>query len=183
MPRGRQYYDPILQVPDKIEDTSDLSRVELYPEVRGDGLVGRWVARRIGQDGLIAEVAPGDLSHDGAMSQASLLWPDLQVFELHNESDDSTWTGIGPSPRTWQAAANQAELPRAVDSTISEEADRDAEPLGRSVRAFTVSAGTYVLLDDMLALLESYACQFEVEKNPSGALALREAADALKDIG
>ena len=42
--------------------------------------------------------------------------------------------------------------------------------------------GTYLLLSDVCDWLESWAVGFEVDKNPSGALALRDAVDALKSL-
>ena len=43
--------------------------------------------------------------------------------------------------------------------------------------------GTYVLLEDIRSLLEVWAMSYDEVKNPSGAVALREALEALKEIG
>lgn len=194
MPRGRQYYDPILQAPGKVEGETDYSRIELFPA--GPESLGRlpqeqgkWIGRRIAADGSIAEEAPGDFDHDNALRQAEQMWRGLTVYELNAENEDSTWDGTGPSPRIWQTSigandftppiqifgesALSASLPPAVD-----------EPESVQLRVLPLTEpGTYVLLDDIRALLESWAVAYEGDKNPSAALALREAVDVLKDVG
>ena len=193
MPRGRQYYDPIVQVPGKVEGAQDLSRIELYPEGAPDDPSPKWRGRRISPDGLIAEVAPGDFNHDRALEQAQQMWPGMTVYELRSETEDSTWEGHGPSPRMWQAAYQEA--PPGVSAIerngVRIEYEQPAEDVPPAVSEDQAMVrllaapepGAYVLLTDVVALLEGYARQFEDEKNPSGALALREAAEALKEIG
>ena len=56
----------------------------------------------------------------------------------------------------------------------------ETEPSGQiEVRAIQADPGVYMHVDDIKTLLRGYADQFEQDKNPSGALALREAADQL----
>jgi len=177
MPRGRQYYDPIVQVSKPVETSDDLSRIELVPtglETGDGGEISKWVGRRIGSEGAILEVSPGDFDHDRALAQAKELWPGLEVFELRSESEDSTWDGTGPSPRLWQAAPLEASAPIL-------EAVPKVEQV--QLRIFPVTeVGTYVLLEDIRALLNMWAAQYEEDKNPSAALALREAMDALREV-
>jgi hypothetical protein len=125
MPRGqRNYYDPILQVPSTVEGAPDLSRIELFPigqdsTSRLPADVGKWMARRINPDGSIAEYTPGDFNHDGALQQAQDAWPELTVFELTSEIEDSTWEGTGPSPRLWQTPGN-AVPPATAHKTVDQ---------------------------------------------------------------
>lgn len=182
MSRGRhQYYDPILQEP-LPGDAPDLSRIELFPvgqESEGrlmDQPIGKWMARKIGSDGRIVEQSPGDFDHGNALKQAQEMWPGLQVYQLNNELEDSTWNGVGPSPRMWQnAVAGTVEtLTPASEPAVT---DPDASP---TLNAITVN-GTYVRLDDVIAILEDYAAQFDGQNNPSAAMGLREAAAALRE--
>jgi hypothetical protein len=187
MNRGRSYYDPIVQVPGRVEDSEDKSRIELFPvgqdsTSRPPTDVGKWMGRRINSDGSVAEYAPGDFDHDRALRQAQALWPGLTVYELNQEIQDSTWDGTGPSPRLWQLQGGKLQGPDHV--VIGEIGDAIAE-LGRldapTLRAFSVEAGTYLMLDDVLLLLEGYAVVYDGENNPSAALALRETAKAIRE--
>lgn len=204
MARGRHYYDPILQTGATVESAPDLSRIELFPAgAESLGRLpqdqGKWIGRRINEDGSVAEEAPGDFDHDRALAQAQELWPGLTVYELNAEHEDSTWEGVGPSPRLWAASnaiskmvaqefkeatpEHRKEMLRDVgrlanaiaDGPTDDEVQLRVLPIGQP--------GNYVLLDDIAALLGVWADQYEQEKNPSAALALREAVDALKDIG
>jgi len=203
MPRGRQYYDPIVHVPGKTDAQTDYSRIELFPA--GAEALGRlpqdqgkWIGRLISPDGSISEEAPGDFDHDRALAQAEQLWPGLTVYELNAEHEDSTWDGAGPSPRIWQTFAPSSidtALKNAQDALASaggpdevakavREAMGDVPPAVEvQLRVMPISQpGNYVLLDDIRGLLESWAVAYDVDKNPSAAMALREAVDALKDI-
>jgi hypothetical protein len=238
MPRGRQYYDPIVQVPGKVSGEPDLSRIELYPEGGPEDPNPKWRARRIQADGSVAELTDGDFDHDRALAQAQAHWADLPVYELRNEGEDSTWEGHGPSPRLWQnsspetGAATPPAVPHLSGGPSPEVAASGAGAEQRSVAEEIVSEmmtlveelppgfeggggqsekfrellshgstpqpteeqaqlrvlpidepGVYVRLADIVDLLELWAVAYEVDKNPSGALSLREAVDALKEIG
>jgi len=107
-------------------------------------------------------------------------WPTHPVYELRSEAEDSTWEGHGPSPRLWQVpGATPTEVPPAVQEQAPQPTEEQA-PLRLLVAP---EPGPYVLLPDILRLLEMWAVAYEVDKNPSGALALRDAVDMLKDIG
>lgn len=192
MPRGRQYYDPIEQAPGKVEGETDYSRIELFPA--GPESLGRlpqdqgkWIGRRIAADGSIAEEAPGDFDHDNALRQAEQMWRGLTVYELNAENEDSTWDGTGPSPRIWQSGTvagtleygdftrHLVDIPNDLPPAVDESVQLRVLPLTKP--------GTYVLLDDIRSLLESWAAAYETDKNPSAALALRDAVDVLKDVG
>jgi len=185
MPRGRQYYDPILQRPDMVEGATDLSRIEMFPagpesEARLPQDIGKWIGRRINSDGSVAEEAPGDFDYERALHQAQGLWPGLTVYELRAENEDSTWDGTGPSPRLWQRAIDstaESRLPAGQDFTPAVELEESSELHAMQV----AKAGVYVLLEDIVVVLESYAGQFDQENNPSAALGLREAAKALRE--
>jgi hypothetical protein len=174
MPRGRQYYDPIVQVPGKVDGTQDLSRVEVFQD---DDL--KWWGREVAPDGSLTGNHVEDFDHDRVIARASEVFPGLPVYELRSGSEDSTWEGHGPSPRLWQVpGAVATEIPPAVEA--APQPTEEQAPLHLLVAP---QPGAYVLLGDVLRLLEMWAVSYEVDKNPSGALALREAADALKDIG
>lgn len=190
MPRGRQYYDPIIQVPGKVEG-APTRRIELYPEGNvTDGGGGdqqlRWVGRLIGDQGEVVATANGSFDHDDALRQAQELWPDLEVFELREEGEDSTWDGMGPSPRLWQNTLEDSS-PEGGDPPVVHD---DRPPVGEPVtgdeqtsvpiRAFSVEAGTYMHVDDIKRLLLIWADQYEADRNPSAAMAMREAAETLQ---
>jgi hypothetical protein len=184
MPRARHhYYDPILQTDAKVEGAPDLSRIELFPvgqesTSRLPEQIGKWVGRKIGTDGRIEAEAPGDFDHDRALKQAQELWPGLTVYELNAEIDDSTWEGSGPSPRLWQNAITISQPVSPVTGELVPPAVDDQQ----SLRVLPIAnPGNYLLVDDVLALLEGYAAQFDDENNPSAALGLREAAQALRE--
>lgn len=195
--RGRQYYDPIIQVPGKVEGIPDMSRIELYPEGTADDPSPKWRGRLINPDGSIAAIAPGDFDRNRASVQAQQMWPGLTVYELREEGQDTTWEGHGPSPRLWQKASEMG-LPPIVDPPLMDNGDSvmgGPEP-GFDDPAFKQNAeqiplrlihiiqpGSYVLLTDICALLEMWAKDFDESKNPSGAMALREALETLKEIG
>jgi len=195
MPRGRQYYDPILQVGASVEGAPDLSRIELFPigqesTSRLPEQIGKWVGRKIAPDGSIEAEAPGDFDHDRALAQAQAMWPELTVYELNAEIEDSTWEGSGPSPRLWHSALASDVVSPPVDiqsrSLASGDVGVRAElpPAGdeRMLRVLPIAdPGNYVHLNDVLAMLEDYAGQFDVDSNPSAALGLREAARALRE--
>ena len=218
MPRGRQYYNPLTQAPDTVQGETDYTRIELFPAgaeslARLPQEQGKWIGRRIAADGTVAEEAPGDFDHDTALAQATGLWPGLMVYELNAENEDSTWDGIGPSPRIWQnsiammgGGATQhaaTSLPPAVildradeirnfvpdhpedtaiGTLIGQLREEDEQQVALHVLPIA-EPGVYVLLDDICAWLEQSAVVAEVDKNPSAALALRDAVDALKEIG
>jgi hypothetical protein len=192
MPRGRQYYDPELQVNKLVEGEKDLARIELFP-VGQDSTArlpeehGKWVARKVEADGSVSGYTPGDFDHDRAQTQAEQIWPGLQVFEIRSEIEDSTWEGTGPSPRLWQNAIG--EVAPAVGPTILPEGEEILYPpqddQGQvQLRVLPISEpGAYVLLSDIKSLMEMWASQYEEDKNPSAAMALRDVVDALKDAG
>lgn len=188
MPRGRQYYDPIVQVPGRVEGAPDMSRIELYPEGAADDPNPKWRGRRINPDGSVAATAPGDFDHDRALAQAQQMWPELTVYELRGEGEDSTWEGHGPSPRLWHGAEGVTVEPLRV-APVTDDPEPGGPPPALEVvpepvqlRALAVSAGIYAPLEDVALLLRSWANQYELEKNPSAALALHEAADALSQV-
>ena len=201
MPRGRrQYYDPEVQLSRPVEGDKDLSRIEFYPELDGSGQIGRWVGRRNGQDGRIVGYTAGNFDRDRELAHAQELWPGLEVFELNDEQADSTWEGTGPSPRIWQNSIIASEQAFVEDTIANVEAPEQQtehvfsssfdkvppEPIEEQMPLHIVVAGqpgTYVLLDDVIQLLLSWAEEFERNKNPSAALGLNEAVQALKDIG
>lgn len=191
MPRGdRQYYDPIIQVPSSVEGENDLSRIELFP-VGQDSVsrmpseIGKWIARKVERDGSISGYTPGDFDNERALKQAEATWPGLQVYELRSEIEDSTWEGTGPSPRIWQNAAPTVPAP---SGRIYPDDPADPTPAGESeeaqLRILPIDEpGVYVKLTDICGLLEMWAAAYELDKNPSAAMALREAVDTLKEIG
>lgn len=180
MPRGRHYYDPELQVDRLVEGDKDLSRIELFPigqdsTSRLPEEIGKWVARKVESDGTISGYTPGDFNHEAALAQAQTVWPGLQVFELRSEIEDSTWEGMGPTPRIWQNAAPEEELQNLPEQLYPEQAAET--PQIRTI--YAPAAAHYVNLDDMVALMEHYATEFDEQRNPSAAIALREVATAL----
>lgn len=191
MPRGRQYYDPIIQVPGKVEG-APTRRIELYPEgAISDGGGGeqqlRWVGRLIGELGEIVATANGSFDHDDALRQAQQLWPGLEVYELREEGEDSTWDGMGPSPRLWQNSPSEtgvapplAVVPSSGDDAPSDVSATEAEGESIPIRAFAVEAGTYMHVEDIKRLLLMWADQYEEDRNPSAAMAMREAAETLQ---
>lgn len=182
MPGGRRYYDPELQVDRLIEGEKDLSRIELFPvgqesTARLPDDHGKWVARKIESDGSISGYTPGDFNHATALAQAEQVWPGLQVFELRSEIEDSTWEGVGPSPRIWQNAAPVMQLPQQPEQLFPDGPQPGDPPPLRTM--YAPEAAHYVNLGDLAALLEHYAKEFDEQRNPSAAVALREVAAAL----
>jgi len=116
MPRGRQYYDPIVQVPGTVEGEQDLSRIELFPEGSPEDANPKWRGRLIDAKGLVASVTSGDFNQERALEQAKQTFGEhLSVYVLRDEGQDSTWEGHGPSPRLWQRpGATPTEIPPAV---------------------------------------------------------------------
>ena len=201
MPRGRQYYNPLTQAPDTVQGETDYTRIELFPAgaeslARLPQEQGKWIGRRIAPDGTVAEEAPGDFDHDTALAQATGLWPGLMVYELNAENEDSTWDGIGPSPRIWQTlppAVTEKQIEEirnfvpdhpedSAIGTLIEQLKNEQQQVALHVLPIA-ETGVYVLLDDICAWLEQSAVAADLDKNPSAALALRDAVDALKDIG
>lgn len=189
MVRGRQYYDPIVQVPGMVESPTDMQRVEVFPESEDPG--ARWCARTILPDGAIDGFSQFcDFDHDRVISIAQERWPGLPIYELRSAGEDSTWEGHGPSPRLWQGSspgdadgASRESPPTGPlpDETASSPGpgDDDLPPAGE-LHVLTVGApGIYVRLDDVLSLLLVWADQYDAEKNPSAALAVREVAQTL----
>jgi hypothetical protein len=192
MPRGRQYYDPIVQVPGTVEGEQDLSRIELFPEGSPEDANPKWRGRLIDAKGLVASVTSGDFNQERALEQAKQTFGEhLSVYVLRDEGQDSTWEGHGPSPRLWQRpGATPTEIPPAVppfdlkvDQEGQEEIWRPTEEQAPLRLLVAPEPGPYALLSDILGLLEMWAVSYEVDKNPSGALALRDAVDMLRDIG
>lgn len=210
MPRGRQYYDPIVQVPGMVEGDRDLSRVEVFQD---ESL--QWTARQVAADGSLTGATLKDFNHDGLLKLVGEWWPTLAIYELRSEGEDSTWEGHGPSPRIFQnsspeTGASGAPLPEPpsgpspdkgagdeqlptqptaeieVSGNIHGWEGSDADYMAEQVPLRlipVVELGSYVLLSDICDLLEMWAVSYEVDKNPSGALALREAVDVLRDVG
>lgn len=192
MARGRhQYYDPILQVPSTSEGAPNLERIELFPagqesEARLPDQIGKWIARRIDPEGRVAEESSGDFDHDRALAQAQQMWPGLPVYELNAEIDDSTWEGVGPSPRLWHGAQGASVEPLRLQP-IEEQPQPNLTPAGEEfsrpqmIRVMQAAlAGNYILAEDVITLLEGYAQQYDQENNPSASMGLREAAAALR---
>jgi hypothetical protein len=213
MPRGRQYYDPIVQVPGTVEGENDLARVEVFQDE-----TLKWWGRQVASDGSLTGNMVGDFDHATLLKRVHESWPTHPVYELRSEGEDSTWEGHGPSPRLWQQAIeNRQDLsdagraitflpdsspetgllgspPVDLQSGPSPDADTSGagdEPIPPAVQSDEAplriipitEPGIYVRLEDICGLLEMWAVAYEVDKNPSGALALREAVDALRDIG
>jgi hypothetical protein len=201
MPRGRHYYDPELQTTRLVEGEKDLSRIELYPEGSLDDPNPKWRARRVRADGIVDAVMPGDFDRDRALLQAANgEWSDAPVYELRNQDEDSTWEGHGPSPRIWQNAITntssimspqilETALPPEVDTITGIPGDSPSAPDEQvQLRVLPITEpGNYVLWGDLMGYvctqLELWASGYEEDKNPSAAMALRDAADALKDVG
>lgn len=85
----------------QVYDPPTLERVELFPDA-----AGKWHGRSIDVNGDIVEVLPGDFNIRGAEAQIAERWPDLTIYQLEREIDDSTWDRMGPSPRLWKQQAN-----------------------------------------------------------------------------
>ena len=193
MPRGRQYYDPIVQVPGTVEGENDLARVEVFQDE-----TLKWWGRQVASDGSLTGNMVGDFDHATLLKRVHESWPTHPVYELRSEGEDSTWEGHGPSPRLWQNSSPEtgvAAPPVDLQSGPSPDADTSGagdEPIPPAVdqsdeaplRIIPITEpGIYVRLEDICGLLEMWAVAYEVDKNPSGALALREAADMLRNIG
>lgn len=195
MPRGRQYYDPIEQHPAIVGGEKDLARIELYPEGDAEDPNPKWRGRRITEGGLVAEILPGDFDHDRALAQAQSAWADLPVYELRSAGEDSTWEGQGPSPRLWAQQSEEIKnfvpdeqhetaIEKLLDTMGSEQAASEPTEEQAQLRMLPIRVlGNYVLLDDICDLLELWAAAYEADKNPSAAMALREAVDTLKEVG
>jgi len=193
MPRGRQYYDPIVQVPGTVEGENDLARVEVFQDE-----TLKWWGRQVASDGSLTGNRVGDFDHATLLKRVRETWPTHPVYELRSEGEDSTWEGHGPSPRLWQNSSPETGLlgsppvdlqsgpsPDAATSGAGGEPVPPAVPDGEApLRILPITEpGVYVRLEDICGLLEMWAVAYEVDKNPSGALALRDAVDMLKDIG
>ena len=186
MPRGRQYYDPIVQVPGTVEGENDLARVEVFQDE-----TLKWWGRQVASDGSLTGNMVGDFDHATLLKRVHESWPTHPVYELRSEGEDSTWEGHGPSPRLWQVpGATPTEIPPSVPQEafwdgVDESRIPPAVPEEQAqLRVLPIDQpGVYVRLEDICGLLEMWAVAYEVDKNPSGALALREAVDALRDIG
>lgn len=77
-----------------------VERVELYPDENG-----KWHTRSISPDGLILKVTSGDFNKGYVERDAGERWPGITIYEVQNESDDSTRpnnTYFGPSARIRQ---------------------------------------------------------------------------------
>jgi hypothetical protein len=181
MPRGRQYYDPIVQVPGTVEGEQDLSRIELFPEGSPEDANPKWRGRLIDAKGLVASVTSGDFNQERALEQAKQTFGEhLSVYVLRDEGQDSTWEGHGPSPRLWQMPG---AIPKEIPPAVQEPAPQPTEEQAPLRLLVAPEPGPYALLSDILSLLEMWAVSYEVDKNPSGALALRDAVDMLRDVG
>lgn len=194
--RGRHYYDPILQVPSNLTDEEKKDRIEIFPvgmdtPSRAPSEIGKWASRRVDAEGRIAEQGPAAAHQDEAIRQAEMKWPGIPVYQLQYEMEDSTWEGMGPTPRLWQNPFPQPAEPltpavEAIKQVTAEAFREDPQAVlqeaQRLLHALTVGApGTYVRLDDVLAVLEEYAGQFDQDSNPSAALGIRQAAAALRE--
>ena len=186
--RGRQYYDPEIQAHRSVPGEQDLERIEVYPvglesTARLPQEIGKWAARRVDGKGVIREEGASDTQQNRAIDLARERWPGLEVYVVNAEIEDSTWEGVGPSPRLWQAAFHQppqvSEPGRPADVTPAVEPE-ELFALETSLHVIqVVKPGHYLLLEDVLRILNSYADQYDAEGNPSAALGIREAADAL----
>lgn len=210
-PRGRNYYDPILQTPSSIAGQEDKSRIEVFPvgmdsPSRLPSEIGKWASRRVDATGAVVEQGPSAGEQGEAIRQAETKWPGLEVYFLSAEIEDSTWEGMGPTPRLWQSPFEQPALQSNEEGLFGHEkiAGRPAdltpavEPLTpeqeESLRSHGLlpeeavlhairvqNPGTYVHLENVLQVLEGYAQQFAADSNPSAALGIREAAKALSE--
>jgi len=78
-------------------DTAEPTRVELYPDASG-----KWIARSVDIKGRVQEWLEGDFNIRNVELQIEQRWPGLPIYQLQSENDDSTWEGLGPSPRLWR---------------------------------------------------------------------------------
>ena len=187
--RGRQYYDPEIQTTRFVPGLEDLNRIEIYPvgpesTARLPQEIGKWAARRVDGQGGIVDQGASDTQQERTIDLARERWPGLEVYVLGAEIEDSTWEGVGPSPRLWRHADHAQTLPPAVDrdEIIERIADGVQEHGPRVLRAIVATdPGSYVHINDIVLVLEEYAQQYDEQGNPSGALALREAAAALAE--
>jgi hypothetical protein len=178
--RGRQYYDPIVQ--ESYEGPDNFSRIEVFQDP-SDASLRRWCSHLVNPDGSIGSEDFCDGDRDHVISLAQNRWPGLDVFELQEPNEDSTWEGMGPTPRLWQGGASEAPSAPVVPLRSVEAApEPDQEDMPLRVVALE-RPGTYVLLEDIRALLLFWATSYDEMKNPSGAVALREAVEVLREIG
>lgn len=91
------------KVPLKIFKTkNDPERIELYPDSDR-----KWHARLIDHDGnVIGEANKGSFDREWVEKDAASQYPDLTIYQMESEDEDSTWKGKGLSPRLWK---NQAD--------------------------------------------------------------------------
>lgn len=191
MPRKHHYYDPIVQRPDAVPLEENRERVEVYPD---EG--GVWHARRVDRDGRLVGEPFSNVNHDGLIAQVQIRYPGLPVYELRDETEDSTWTGMGPSPRLWQGSSpgDAGEASReppptgpfpegagTPDGPGDDELPPEGDPV--EIRGFTVEAGTYLHVDDVRRWLNDWASAYDEQNNPSASQALRGAADSLQQGG
>jgi len=178
--RGRQYYDPIVQEPYEVPES--VGRIEVFQDP-ADPSLRRWCSHLVNPDGSIGSEDFCDGDRDQVIVMAQERWPGLDVFELQEPYEDSTWDGVGPTPRLWQQTSAE-ETPAAPVVPLFRVDDLPDEAEQVPLRVIAVERpGTYVLLEDIRSLLEVWAMSYDEVKNPSGAVALREALEALKEIG
>jgi len=184
--RGRHYYDPITQPPLAEGEQRDVSRIEVFQDP-ADPTLRRWCARHVLSDGRVDPEGIEDTDRDRVIAMAQSAWPELDVYELQDPGEDSTWEGMGPSPRLWQSglefSSAEREILHAANVTPASEVHYPAEEKQIPLRVIVASEpGTYLLIDDVIQLLDGWAVQYDEDKNPSGAMALREAAQTLREI-
>jgi len=73
-------------------------RIELYPDANK-----KWHARLIGINGeILGKVNDGSFDRDWVEQDIALKYPNIEIWQMEAEDEDSTWKGKGPSPRLWQ---------------------------------------------------------------------------------
>ena len=132
------------------------------------------------------------------LSRPGALWPNLAVYELRSRGGGLDVGGARAVPEDF----GSSNAPRSGTCSSRTTRDRTSEKLldqirvrGRHRPKLTDEQVPLRLIPDRRArrlrasrrhlrrCLEMWAVSYEVDKNPSGALALREAVDALRDVG
>ena len=81
--------------PEKLE--IDAERIELYPDADR-----KWHARLIDYSGqIIGSVNDGSYDRTWVEEDAAEKYPNLVIWQMEAEDEDSTWTKKGPSSRLW----------------------------------------------------------------------------------
>lgn len=90
-----EFVDPFKNALDELAKPL-ADRIEMF--VDDDG---RWHARAVTAGGMIIEEIHPQFNEQNAERVIADKWPSLPIFLIKNEGEDSTWMGMGPSPRLW----------------------------------------------------------------------------------